>query len=341
MTFPIDLCKVKSDRKVLISAVLLMCIALTGCFKKDSMITLPPKTGSTILIAPIGKLYDSTSYINLASGKIISKVSNLSWDLKFACDPTSFSILLNSGKNVRSFETAYDQLNQVNSVTGQPQLWGFDEQTNLNAKAYLNRWTSGNGVSKFKVYIVKVGDGLSIPMAYYKLRILSANASQFVFEFDTLTGNQPKTEFIYREPSKSYVHFSLATQSIQDVEPAKTDWDICMTRYAEIFYLNPTIVYPVNGVLLNPYKTQGWGDTMNPRNYLTFNADSAEKIILSSNVNSIGYTWKKFENNQYNCYPEFLYLVKTQEEALYKLHFLDWYSQGIGGNPKLEFERIK
>jgi hypothetical protein len=341
MPLIIDLCRAMTGN---IGKYLLFwsCIVVfTSCFKNDKIIKLPPQTGSKILTAPMGNKYDTTVYINLQKAEIVKKINNLSWDLRCDASANGYTILMNTGTAVRMYETSFKNIAAVNDLSEEPEMWAYDAPNLLLDSAYLKDWHTGNGVSKNKVYVVRTGDGYFADIAYYKINILSANQVEYIIQYDTLNGNNPKVITVPKNPKKNFVYFSLHTGTSVDGEPDKMDWDIVCTRYSEIFYLNPTLVYPLNGVQINSYNTLGGGDTSRAYNFAAFSADSIDKIPLLKNENSIGYTWKKLVGIGYITHPEYMYLVRTQRNEYFKMHFLDFYYQGEKGFPKMEFERLK
>lgn len=124
-------------------------------------------------------------------------------------------------------------------------------------------------------------------------------------------------------------------------DPPKTDWDIVFTRYRYIYYSLNNFPYLVSGVLSNPYNTWVSPDSVN--NFTAINAPAPPNTYTNKR-DVIGFDWKNynFDNGRYEVRKEKNYIIRTQENAEWKLHFLDFYSTtGMKGSPMFEFERIR
>ncbi len=324
---------------------LMVVVGWSSCLKKDNALKLPPKTGSNILQVFMGpKPYDTTVFVSLEKNKVVKSIRTYDWDLRFDATETGLAILMNTGKNMRALNTRKKSLNIVYDTVGHNANWGFDVCSNLKDSAFLNSWHT-QGSSNLDVYILRMGDEDFTKEKYYKLQIMSANASGFYISFDTLNGNNTHSLFIPKDASKNFSYCSInGSGKVLNIEPDKTTWDICFTRYSTPFYFTvPFLYYPVNGVLLNTYNTSAWGDTVNLTNFTSFSLEQAVQKPLIKNEDVIGYNWKNPNgpNFSFVTEPKFMYLIKTQREELYKLHFLDFYYQGVGGAPLFEYERLK
>jgi HmuY protein len=332
--------------RIFIGLGVIMAVIITSisCIKKDTPIVLPPKTGSTYLQINTGNKYDTTVYVSLENNTIVKKGLHNDWDLRFDASNNGFAVLMNGGKNTRAFNTHNSNINSVivappiNSATE----WGYDAPSLLIDSAYLHNWQLPNGESKNEVYVLR--QGASGNLAIYKILIKSVNATNYLIALDTITGTNPNIITIPKNDAYNFSYLSFKNGgTIVLFEPPKKDWDIEFTRYIHPFYnATPFIAYTVTGCLANPYNTLSAGDTTQSFEFGKFNLDQINKLPLSKNANAIGYNWKQLPDvmQNYITQPQYLYLIKTQNNKLYKLHFLDYYLNGEVGAPKFEFERL-
>jgi hypothetical protein len=333
-----------SDKRVFVALMALL-ISTSACFKKDIKVTLPAKTGSSVLQVKMGSTYENCYFINLEKASVVMQSNIGAWHLRFDATAAGSAVLMNSGNHsMRIIRSNTDNIKGSIKVPGLDTTWGYDSPTSLIDSAYLNNWLDANGKAKDEVYIVRIGDGV-VPLHYYKIKMMSVNADNYVMQYDTINGITPKTILIPKQMDKNFVYFSFEDGGkVVEWEPAKTSWDICFMPYHEPFYFaKPFLYYPVTGCLANSYKTLCTGDTTTVTNFSTFTLQDAAKYQLLPYANGIGYNWKKPDNNfSFITHPEYIYLVKNQLGHLYKLHFLDFYFQGLEkGAPKFEWERLE
>jgi hypothetical protein len=322
----------------------MLVISLNSCFKKDITVVLPPKTGSSIMQVRMGSTYEKCYFINLAKAQVVKEGSITDWDLRFDATPNGQAVLMNAGhKATRIIASNVTSMQEDVYVPPLNITWGFDAPNQLVDSAYVNNWWTNN-TSNNRVYILRQGDG-GAPIKYYKFKMLSVDANSYTMQYDTVNGVTPKTITISKNSNTNFVYFTFADGgNTCDWEPPKTTWDLCFMQYHQPFYTEvPFLYYPVTGVLTNSYQTQAAGDTTISNNFVNFTAADIGQYNFTTDVNAIGYNWKKpDENFNYVTYPNYLYLVKTQQGAIYKLHFLDFYYQGAEkGAPKFEFERLQ
>jgi hypothetical protein len=97
----------------------------------------------------------------------------------------------------------------------------------------------------------------------------------------------------------------------------------------------------VTGVLFNPSKTYSTQVFDKP-----FEAISSSDIlspIANQRIDNIGYNWKRYDFDQgyYITDPSKNYVFRTQNDKMYKLHFLDFYSQqGEKGTISFEYSEL-
>jgi hypothetical protein len=340
-----QLCIVKVSNVKAICLMTMFVISLTACFKKDITVTLPAKTGSSIMQVRMGTTYEKCYFINLANASVVKEALITDWDLRFDATANGQAVLMNSGhKSTRIIAANTTNLKDAN-ITIPPLTitWGFDAPNQLVDSAYLNNWWQ-NGATNNQVYIVRQGESAAT-MKYYKIKMIAVNANSYTMQYDTITGTEPITISISKNSNTNFVYFSFADGGKTiDWEPAKTTWDVCFMQYHHPFYTEtPFLYYLVTGVLANTYNTQSAGDSTISNNFATFSTANIGQYTFNNNANTIGYNWKRpDENFNYTTFSNYLYLIKNQQGAIFKLHFLDFYYQGVEkGAPKFEFERLQ
>jgi HmuY protein len=331
--------------KVKLSAVLIgggLMFLLGACIKQDKPIPLPPKTGSTITTAAMGVKYDSAVFYNLDLGKVVGSAAQIKWDIAFDCRANGSTMLMNAFKFTRAAGTGSININLCNTIPTVVGEWGYDAPSSLLDSAYLSNWNNLSLDKQKQVHILR--QGTSTNKAYYKIQINSITETQISFAYDTLTGTSAKNIVIGKDSSVNFVYFNFKTGKVVPFEPSKRTWDFVFTRYTHPFYeIVPFTPYVVTGVFTNPFNTTSFGDTTEQKTYASIDVTVASQTNLNSKSDNIGYNWKTLPEvtAAYIVHPNRWYLVRTQNNNLHKLHFLDFYKEGLTGFPKLEHDRLQ
>jgi hypothetical protein len=125
---------------------------------------------------------------------------------------------------------------------------------------------------------------------------------------------------------------------VNNIEPEKTQWDLCFTKYSVVFYDPYYLPYEVTGVLHNPSKVEAYLDST-----LNFNAvdiSGFEPARLEKRRDVVGYEWKRYELGEYITKTWYPYLIKTGESDYYKLRFIDFKKNGVRGYPTFEYYKL-
>ncbi|MCY7410125.1 MAG: hypothetical protein LH473_07620, partial [Chitinophagales bacterium] len=117
--------------------------------------------------------------------------------------------------------------------------------------------------------------------------------------------------------TKNFVYFNIDNQSILDIEPATSDWDVVFNHYiTQIPYLG---AYPVTGVQSNfgVAVAKAYPVDVTTVSYLDYSSS------LSKQLSVIGYDWKTydFSINQYVLEDSLIYFVKSKNNAVNSLRF--------------------
>lgn len=308
-----------------------------SCVKKDSPITLPAKGDGKVMQVDMGETYDYQFFINLSQQKIvhISKVD--AWDLAFQSGANESSVFLNGGKGMAVYNTQKTSFSSVgfDDTMSAKTSWTYDAATGQTDSSAIGDWQSST-----PIYLVKLNEsGTKIR----KLQILSQDLFQYTIAIGDISSTVPVTKTILKNSACNFTYFSFdLLTTVSNIEPSKDSWDLQVTRYNFTFWdQSPPLRYVVNGVLLNPSNTFAYKDSLT--NYASIDKSFASSIQLSPLRDIIGFDWKTYDFNKgnYSIVQKYNYIIKDQNDRLFKLHFIDYYSaNGVKGSPKFEFNSL-
>ncbi|MBN9483529.1 MAG: HmuY family protein [Bacteroidetes bacterium] len=332
-------------RRLLLICPILVCLSMffVSCEKQDQPIVLPPPSGAQHASVDMGEDYTDQVFYNLASGKIVytSKVS--SWHLAFESTPLGYHIYINGERDFSVFNTHRTEMQDVydtSMVNGKP--WQIDDYNGTSNATAIGEWLNGAGSSKREVFILKCNPG-DIADTFLKIQ-LGYTSEGYILTYGKLRDNAPKTVVIPKDHNYNFVFFSLKDERITTPEPPKNTWDIVFTHYrsTQLIYNNAVFPYQVSGVLLNASNTTAAVDSVTP--YQNMNADKISGMHFSDARDIIGFNWKDYDRvvGHYTVKQNKVYVIKTQDNKYFKMHFLDFYNaQGIKGNPSFEYEQMQ
>ncbi|MEM9723110.1 MAG: HmuY family protein [Bacteroidota bacterium] len=197
-----------------------------------------------------------------------------------------------------------------------------------------------NVVSGSQVYLLKLRDS-----TFKKLIVQSLDSNRFEFRYANLDGSADTTQVVSRSDyaGKTLVYFSFDSESFLDLEPAS--WDLLFTRYSTPLIdpsTNGILQYIVTGVLSGNGVTVAQVDGIDPTMLVEstieeieqFLPDSISSIaeVFNDSLVSIGYDWKSFvfSTFSWNLPEDRIYVVKTANDSLYMLQFIDFEGSSTG-----------
>jgi hypothetical protein len=317
---------------------------LSSCFKEKPM-TRPDNKGiGQTAVIEMGPDYTNQFFYSLATNKVLSNNSRFAYDLMFDCDASKFNIWMNTAKFMSLVRTGKTDMNAVTVADTTLANWYyelgmFDPDSNAIGKWWSSM--SSEPVSAGQVYVLNLGlDVAGNPLGLVKMKVNDFSGSSYSITFVSLTGPDSGTVIIPKDDHYNYRYltFSGNGQLLNNIEPDKSQWDLCFTHYSVIFYDPYYLPYQVTGVLSNPSKTTAYLDS-------TINYDSAK--ISNLNVNklenrrdAIGYTWKTYITGHYFTKPYYVYFIRTGDNLYYKMHFLDFNKDGVKGYPTFEYSQL-
>lgn len=251
----------------------------------------------------LGAGYSNQVFYKLSDGtKTVS--SNTDWDIQFFSSLFTASIRVNSGVGVElyqavstdttNFATATLDTSSLTILRDQYISWEHDaftsQQTGHPNYGWGNYQGAGNIIG-YKVYAIKLSSGVfkKIWMKEFK------TSGDLTFSIADLNGSNLVTKTINRGTysAKRHFYFDVENDTILDVEPGKTSWELLFRKYSDT---SGPGYYNVTGVLSNYNMGIAQVD-----NVLTSTAKSNWNTYpLDSSINVIGYDWKSFNMSTFS-----------------------------------------
>jgi len=314
-------------------------VLLASCEKKEKPITLPAKGDGQVMQVDMGETYEFQYFISLEQQKIVHISRPDTWDLAFQSGVDQHSVFLNGGKGMAAYNTGktnFEDVSFPDTLQAKSQ-WTYDSPTGKEDSSSIGDWKAKN-----MVYLIKVNETGS---KLRKLKITYEDPFQYIISVGDISSSVPGSITIVKNQSCNFTYFSFdLLTTINNVEPAKDQWDIQITRYNYTFFdQHPALHYIVNGVLLNPSNTFAYKDSVT--DYNTINTSFATAATLSQNRDAIGFDWKFYDiagSGLFSIIKKYNYIVKNHNDHYFKLRFLDYYSPtGVKGSPKFEFFQLQ
>lgn len=314
--------------------ILIGLAVLTGCFEKETPIDPYPRGDVQEQVAELGPKYTHQVFYNFSQNAIVKSVLRTDWEIAFNCTPGNQTIYLNTGNNVYAATSDKTSLSDVTDTSGLDFKWdwsnGFDDST------ALYNWESNPDV----VHVVDLGLGLDNKHRGFARVKFSMEGEDLVIEHNLIGESEVKKSKLTKDETYNRVYFSLANNSVADIEPPKENYDLIFRQY--IYYFEEeAIPYSVVGALLNPYKTSA--AYINKVAFLDITLDDTIDHPFVLNHDVVGYEWKEFNLSEgfYVVYPEMCFIIRNSEGFYYKFHFTDFYNtDGDRGYPKVEWKLL-
>lgn len=294
---------------------------------------------------PTGAGYSKQAYYKLSTDAVTS-LNNDSWDLAFSTVGSidvgvsvNESTTSTSGAPAPELEvylTSAKSFADTITATKLGQRLYNDETSWLDGGALntvadsTNAFDFGWGLYNFsnhtlvgnRVFAIKLRSG-----SYKKFIIQSFAGGTYNLKYANFDGSEEKTAAIKKADfaGNSVALFSFGTGTTL---PALGAWDLVFCRYVTpLFDGQNTIPYPVTGVLsannVKVAEIKGVDPTK-----VTY---AAYKDSLKTKLDIIGYDWKSFSFTAGWIIPKDLfYLVKTADNHIYKLVFVDFEGSTTG-----------
>jgi hypothetical protein len=303
------------------------------------------KAQTTSDTVSIGAGYTDQVWYNLDNGTETA-VNGSSWDLGFQISGFSAAILANTayGAELYCYPNG-DTGNWSNLDTAGISSWTawHNPSPTWNQGAFnlgidtSNSLDLGWGKYNFITHHV-TGDSLFIwktaTGAIYKVWIQNLASGSYNFLVSDYNGTFTDTVALAKSnfTGKNFGYYSIANDSVLDLEPASNSWDLVFSKYIE----DLGIPYSVSGIRTNiGLETVQVYPVNNTTTY-----DSASIHSYSPETNIIGHDWKSFNFGtfSYDITDSTVYFVKVDSVTYWKL-----VMKGFGGssNGNFVFEKTK
>lgn len=333
--------EMKLVQYILFSALALL---LASCEKEESPVTLPPKTGAQYSRVSMGEDYTTQIFWDLETNAVVKSSSNEVWDLSFDAATDGYRICMNGGKGINLYNMHTADFGAVTNLPSgfKETSWGYDDPKGQPSGNYVGNWWNDEAqTSTSDVFIAKVGD-----FDYYKFQPLTVSDAAYTFKVARLDQTAGTVVTLSKESGFNKVYYSFTQGPLAQLDPPQAAWDLVFTRYRYIYrdYLGPGLDFPymISGVLLNPYKVTAGADSNVAFSEMTLERAKAATFTNYTDVIG-GFSWKTydFDKGRYNINPRIVYYIRNRNGQLYKMHFLDFYLNGVKGNPSFETERLE
>lgn len=184
-----------------------------------------------------------------------------------------------------------------------------------------------NSVEGSTVYVLRLRDG-----NLKKFMIESLVGTTYSFKHADLDGSNEVNLTVDKSnfSNTDLAFFSLASGTVTEAIPSTIDWDLLFTRYS-------TPLDDGSGNILNYLLTgvlSGQGTEVAQANGVDVTEVAFEdyEAELSGELDVIGYDWKFFDldNFQWLLPSDRAYFVKTRENRVWKIVFLDFVGSSTG-----------
>ncbi|MEI7499461.1 MAG: HmuY family protein [Bacteroidota bacterium] len=326
-------------------SLLLVCLVLQSCFKKDEMIAPHPRGDVKTDTIAMTENYLNQVYFSLDSEKVMSVNVKTLFDLGFECSRTGWHVILNTGDFMKAGDLGAVAFGQPFDTIGLNMR--FDKSDGNPDSTAIGQWftvTGADTVSNGHVYAVSRGlDELGNPLGLYQLIFDSLKNNSYYFRYAPLKGGTISTGIVVKNRNVNYQFFSLKTGLVVPVEPQKQKYDLLFTQYTTMLYTDQGIPYPylVTGVLSNRFGIEVAVDST--IDFMSITHEKAVTMKFSNALDAIGYDWKyyNFTSGVYTIRPKLNYVIHGVSGFYFKLRFVGFYNkEGLKGYPVMEYQRL-
>lgn len=317
---------------------------LSSCFKEKPMAAPRNLEMGQTAIIDMGADYADQYYYSLESNSVVSFNSRFDYDLMFECSANRFYIWLNTAKFMSVIRTDKTDISLASMADTASKNWMYElGEFSDDSNAIGNWWATftSQPTSKNEVYILNLGvDNDGKQLGFAKLQIHDFNGTSYSISYAEVNSQEIHSALVTKDPTRNYRYFSCsdAGRVVDGIEPDKSQWDLCFTRFSVVFYEPYYLPYQVTGVLNNPSKVSAYLDSTYTFSDVKLADFDANRLQTRRDV--IGYEFKRYEWGDYDTKTWYTYFIKTGEDKFYKLRFLDFKKAGIWGYPTFEYYRL-
>ncbi|MBT6234597.1 hypothetical protein N9J89_00105 [Bacteroidia bacterium] len=221
--------------------IISLTLLITACFEHDEQL---PKLANPVVTLNLDLDKNQAIFLDLKDIQAENEQPFQDWHLKFQNKANSWAIFLNTLSNVAIYNTRITQYDSITpEYNTQAIKWQLDIPTNNGSAPAIGVWGDFNfdtPKSYKDVYLIRwLSQGEEI---IYKLQILDAKESEYHIRYGTLDDSEVYSPWIPKSEVRLHTYFSLSQdQILPDVEPPKTQWNICFTYLTDSISKYPNI----------------------------------------------------------------------------------------------------
>ena len=285
-----------------------------------------------------GANYANEVYYNF-DNDALKTVPRSSWDFAFNSGQMSVSVLANTGNGVMVYTWPKGGINDWANVDTTGMAWTpmYNSVVDWEYGAFNANTEKGNdfdygwgtynmithNITGDSIFIIKLADG---KFKKFAIKLKKALLNEWTFNYADLDGKNDTTIVIDADnyKSTSFVHYSIANNSIVEHEPAER-WQLLFTRYYDY-----NIPYYVTGVLSNSGVKVQQVKGISQADFENYNIS-----LFNDTISEIGSDWKSFSmaTFQYVVAPDVVYFVqdtKGTDKSIWKLYFTGFSGSSTG-----------
>ncbi|HMI08750.1 MAG TPA: HmuY family protein [Flavobacterium sp.] len=358
LIFPFD----SDDKSVLLSIVKINYAGETSIQGyKTSLISFERSLGTDLQPEIGGPNQGDQVYIDLST-EAVTNVRRDSWDLGFYSGD-HFRVTLNgsiymAAKNLEA--TNIDAVtpasvlafqNEVAVGTFDPANTNYVDAPNGNILQTAIAEVSSDPENN-KVYLVNMGYevGTAIPnigsvaiagnpRGWKKIRILK-NGEDYVLQYANLESTTHQEVTIPKNAAFNFTFFSFNTQSIVNVEPEKTKWDLNFTVFTN--EIEGAGSYGYSDFVVNNLKAgiKAYRVNTSVKSYAQYALADVNDANFIEDQRVIGAEWRDVFTGA--AYTDRYYVLKDSDGNYYKIRMLAFINDGgVRGFPKFEYKLLQ
>lgn len=358
LIFPFD----SDDKSVLLEIVQINYTGATSIQGyKTSLISFERSLGTSLLPEVGGPNQGDQVYIDLST-ELATKVRRDSWDLGFYAGE-HFRVVINGSVYMAAKNLGVTNIDavtpaSVSSFQNEVAVGTFDpENTN-----YVDAPTGdilqtaiseiSNNADDNKVYLVNLGYKVGTatpnvgsvavagdPRGWKKIRILR-NGDNYVLQYADLASTTHQEVTIAKNEAFNFTFFSFNTNSIVNVEPEKSKWDLNFTVFTN--EIAGAGSYGYSDFVLNNGKAGVKVYRVNTsfKSYANYALIDVDEASFLDDQRVIGAEWRDVFTG--TAYTDRYYVLKDFDGNYYKIHMLAFVNQGgVRGFPKFEYKLLQ
>ena len=301
----------------------------------------------TIDHVSIGASYSNQSFYRLSDGNTQSSAHS-TWHIAFSVfGGQDAGVFINegaslSGSGVKLYATGLTDFNTTidtnttpltNELSNQEISWenGAFNETRSSSNPFDYGWgiysMTSHKVEGDEVFVLELPNG-----ALKKIIIDSLAGGTYYFRYADLDGANAQSKSVQKSnfAGQTLAYFSLTTgNTVANIEPSN-GWDLLFTRYEELIPdgQGAWMPYAVTGVLSNKGVAVAEAKNVNTS---TVNYQNYLNQLSEDTLYTIGSDWKHYDfTNGWSVDANRAYFVKTADDILWKLVFIDFQGSGTG-----------